>query len=97
MRRRDNLRLKRSESNLCLAYASGHGQPAVLQSLERTIAALEIEQAAIEQAIDDLVKRDPDLRVKPRFSTVPGICTKNVLSYRWQARTTGKGTPKGLC
>lgn len=104
LRRRDDLQqLKRSESNRLLGLRQRpRPAQAVLQSLERTIAALEIEQAAIEQAIDDLVKRDPDLRRQAKhLRTVPGVGAKNVLPilvlfYRWQARTAGKGTPKGL-
>ena len=104
LRRRDDLQqLKRSESNRLVGLRQRpRPAKAVLQSLERTIAALEIEVAAIEQAIDDLVKRDPDLRRQAKhLRTVPGIGGKNVLPilvlfYRWQARTCSKGTSKGL-
>lgn len=104
LRRRDDLQqLMRSERNRLLGLRQRpRPASAVLQSLERTIAALAAELAAIEQAIDDLVKRDPDLRRQAKqLRTVPGVGEKNVLPilvlfYRWQARTAGKGTPKGL-
>ena len=104
LRRRDDLQqLRRSETNRLVGLRQRpRPATAVLQSLERTIAALEAELAAIEQAIDDLIKRDPDLRRQARhLRTVPGVGEKNVLPilvlfYRWQARTCNKGTPKGL-
>lgn len=104
LRRRDDLQqLKRSEGNRLIGLRQRpRPATAVLQSLERTIAALEAELATIEQAIDDLVSHDPDLKNQAqRLRSVPGIGTKNVLPilvllYRWRARTSGRGTPKGL-
>jgi len=102
-RREDLQQLKRSESNRLIGFQQRpRPAQAVIQSLERTIAALDAELAAIEQAIDDLIKRDPDLkREVKRLRSVPGVGEKNVLPilvlfYRWRARTAGRGTPKGL-
>jgi transposase len=102
-RRDDLLQLKRSETNRLLGLQQRpHPSAAVLHSLERTIAALEAELTAIEQALDDLVRHDPDLhREAKRLRSVPGVGEKNVLPilllfYRWRARTGGRGTPKGL-
>jgi transposase len=104
LRRRDDLaQLARSESNRLQSLRQRpHPAAAVLQSLERTLAALAAEMVAIEQAIDDLIQGDPDLRRQAKqLRTVPGIGKKNVvpilvLLYRWQARTAGQGTAKGL-
>jgi transposase len=104
LRRRDDLlALKRSESNrLAGLRQRPRPAPAVIASLTRTLAALESELAAIDQALDDLVNGDPDLkRQVKRLRTVPGVGAKNVLPilvlfYRWQARTAHHGTPKGL-
>ena len=102
-RREDLQQLKRSESNRLIGLQQRpRPAQAVIQSLERTIAALDAELAAIEQAIDDLIQRDPDLkREAKRLRSVPGVGEKNVLPilvlfYRWRARTAGRGTPKGL-
>ena len=102
-RREDLQQLKRSESNRLLGLQPRpRPTQAVLESLERTIAALEAQLAAIEQAIAELLTQNPDLkREAKRLRSVPGIGERNVLPilvlfYRWQARTSGRGTPKGL-
>jgi transposase len=102
-RREDLQQLKRSESNRLIGFQQRpRPAQAVIQSLERTIAALDAELATIEQAIHDLVQRDPNLkREAKRLRSVPGVGEKNVLPilllfYRWRARTSGRGTPKGL-
>ena len=104
LHRRDDLQqLKRSESNRLLGLQQ-RPQPAkaVIASLERVIAALDVELAAIEQAIQDILTQNPTLkREVKRLRTVPGIGERNVLPilvlfYRWRARTAGRGTPKGL-
>ena len=102
-RREDLQQLKRSESNRLLGLQQRpRPAPAVLESLERTIAALDAELAAIAQAIEDLLTHNPDLkRDVKHLRSVPGIGERNVLPilvlfYRWRARTSGRGTPKGL-
>jgi polyferredoxin len=78
------------------------GWPPVLQSLERTIAALDAELDAVEKAIKDLLNRHPDLkREAKRLDSVSGIGEKTVLPilvllHRWKVRTSGRGTAKGL-
>ena len=104
LQRRDDLRqLRRSESNRLTGFQQRpRPAQAVLQSLSRTLAALDAELAVIECAIDELIQRDPDLtREAKRLRSVPGVGEKNVvpilvLFYRWRARTSGRGTPKGL-
>jgi transposase len=102
-RREDLQQLKRAESNRLLGLQQRpRPAQAVIESLERTIAALEAELAAITQAIEDLLTHNPDLkREAKRLRSVPGIGERNVLPilvlfYRWRARTAGHGTPKGL-
>jgi len=102
-RREDLQQLKRSESNRLLGLQQRpHPTKAVSASLERTIVALEAELAAIEQAIAELLTQHPDLKGEAkRLRSVPGIGERNVLPilvlfYRWRARTSGRGTPKGL-
>lgn len=102
-RREDLQQLKHSESNR-LQGLQQRPRPAqaVIASLERTIAALAAELTAIEQALAELLTQNPDLkREAKRLRTVPGIGERNVLPilvlfYRWRARTSGRGTPKGL-
>lgn len=102
-RRQDLEKLLRAERNRLLILRQRPGTPpAVLDSVERIIAALEAELAAIEQAIQELLTQNPDLkRQAKQLRTVPGIGPKNVLPilvllHRWQALTQGTGTPKGL-
>jgi transposase len=102
-RREDLQQLKRSESNRLLGLQQRpRPAKAVSESLERTIAALDAELVAIEQAIAELLTQNPKLkREAKRLHSVPGIGKRNVLPilvlfYRWRARTNGQGTPKGL-
>jgi transposase len=102
-RREDLEQLKRSERNRLLGFQQRPAPtPAVLQSLERTIAALDAELDAVEKAIKDLLNRHPDLkREAKRLDSVSGIGEKTVLPilvllHRWKVRTSGRGTAKGL-
>jgi transposase len=102
-RREDLQQLKRSESNRLLGLQQRpRPAQAVIESLVRTIAALEAELAAIQQAIDELLTHHPDLkREAKRLRSVPGVGERIVLPllvllHRWRARTSGRGTPKGL-
>jgi transposase len=76
--------------------------PAVIESLQRVIDQLEQELAAIEQAINALLKEQTDLQQQAnRLLTVPGVGLKTVLPLlvflsRWHCRTNGQGTAKGL-
>lgn len=104
LRRREDLdKLLRSERNRLLNYRQ-RPQPiaAVLTSLESNVAHFEAELAAIEQAIDELIHRDPDVKATvKRLRTVPGIGPKNALSllviyHRWLARAGEDADAKGL-
>ena len=74
----------------------------VAASVEAAIAWLEQAIAAIEAAIDEHLKRHPDLRQEAqRLRQVPGIGSRNVLPilvllYRWGSLTTFLGTARGL-
>lgn len=102
-RRHDLEQLRQAERNrLAQAQARPRPIPAVLTSLQHTLALLEAELAAIEQAIQALLAQQPTLSEEVRYlRSVPGVGAKNVLPllvllYRWQARTGGTGPPKGL-
>lgn len=75
---------------------------AVPESVERLIGVLEEELKQIEQAITDHLKQHPPMQqARTRLLSVPGIGQKNVLPVlvlcaRWQSRTAGAGTSKGL-
>lgn len=75
---------------------------AVPQSVERLIGLLEDELKYIEQAITDHLKQHQALQqARTRLLSVPGLGQKNVLPVlvllaRWQTRTAGQGTSKGL-
>ena len=76
--------------------------PAVTESLQRTIEALEAELAAIDSAIRHLFSQQPVLTAqRDLLLTLPGVGTK-VVPYllvdlhRFQARTQGAGTAKGF-
>jgi transposase len=102
-RRQDLEQLRRSESNRLRSYQQ-HPQPlaAILDSLQRTLAALAHELSALEQAITALLKQEPELQAQAkRLRTVPGIGAKNVLPilvllYRWRARAGAAANSKGL-
>lgn len=104
LHRRDDLeKLLRAERNRLLILRQRPGTPpAVVDSVERLIATLEAELAAIEAAIKELLRQQPNLnRQAKQLRTVPGIGPKNVLPllvlfYRFEALTQGEGTPKKL-
>ena len=74
----------------------------VMRSIEELIRTLEEALAEVEQTIQEHIKRTPTLKQQRRqLLQVPGIGEKSVLPllvflYRWQARTAGLGTAKGL-
>jgi transposase len=74
----------------------------VTDSVQRVIDKLEEELAAMEQAIESLLQQQPELKQQAkRLLTVPGIGHKTVLPllvflHRWDCRTNGQGTAKGL-
>ena len=102
-RQEDVQKMMREERNRqhALAY---HPQAAAaaVASTSRVLAALEAEMQELAEAIQALLNANPQLRTQARrLRTVPGIGAKNnlpilVLLYRWQARTNGQGTAKGL-
>jgi len=104
LRRQEDLqKMWRSEKNRAeaLDYKS-HASLAARQSVERSIAWLEQELAEIEAAIKELLNKHPDLKAEARLlETVAGVGDKTVLPllvflHRWQARTAGQGTAKGV-
>lgn len=74
----------------------------VLESIERHLEQLEAERREIEAALTAHLRQHHALQEQyERVQSVPGIGRKNgaavvVLLARWQARTEGKGTAKGL-
>jgi transposase len=76
--------------------------PAVIDSLQRVIDKLEEELTAMEQAIQQLLNQQSQLKEQAqRLLTVPGVGRKTVLPllvflHRWDCRTNGQGTSKGL-
>lgn len=103
-RRKDDLEhLLRQERNRRHALAQRPQQhAAVPASLERMIAALAEELAALEQAIQEHLKRHAPLAaLVQRLRTVPGVGAKTVvplliLLWRWHVLTDGQGSAKGL-
>jgi transposase len=94
--------LRRERTRQQQAQARPGLPPAVGQSMERLLEALEHEQAALEQAIAEHLRQHPDLaQTRDRLLSVPGVGTRNVLPLlvlltRWQTLTNGQGSPKGL-
>lgn len=104
LRRQEDLQqMLRSEENRfqALDYKTS-ASPAVKESVGRLITWLEEELAEVETAIKELLDDHPDLKKEVRLlKTVAGVGDKTVLPllvflYRWQARTAGQGTAKGL-
>jgi transposase len=104
LRRQEDLqKMLRSEKNRAeaLDYKT-NASSAVKESIERSLAWLEKELAELEAAIKKLLDEQPDLKNEARLlETVAGVGDKTVLPllvflHRWQARTAGKGTAKGL-
>lgn len=104
LRRREDLaQMLRDERNRrqALAYKP-HASPAATESVERMIEWLEEELEQVEIAIEDLLDQHTDLKAQAQLlQTVAGIGPKTVLVilvflHRWQARTAGQGSAKGL-
>jgi transposase len=74
----------------------------VKRSVERIIRLLEEELAELEEAIEAHIRTHQALHTNRRLLLgIPGIGKNTVLHvmvflYRWQARTAGRGTAKGL-
>lgn len=74
----------------------------VAESVERTIAHMEKEIQAIDEAIKKLLKENSDLNEQlKQLKTIPGVGEKNslfllVLMHRWYNMTDGKGSRQGL-
>lgn len=104
LRRQEDLKkLLREEQNRqeALAYKP-HASDATRRSIQRLIQVLEEELAEVEEAVERLLEDNPHLKAEVRLlRTVPGIGPKTVLPilvflHRWQARTAGQGTRKGV-
>lgn len=102
-RREDLKKLLRAEKNRLGNLQQRPNTPqAVLHSVQRVITILEEEQKEIDDAIDDLVNKDPDMKEKARkLRTIPGVGPANVLPLlvlltRWDLMTLGKGTSREL-
>lgn len=104
LRRQEDLQqMLRDEKNRrqALDYKP-HASPAAKESVERMIGWLEKELEQVEVAIKELLDQHTDLKAQARLLlTIPGIGPKTVLIilvflHRWQARTAGQGTAKGL-
>ncbi|MCP4422430.1 MAG: IS110 family transposase [Chloroflexi bacterium] len=73
-----------------------------VDSVERIIAFLEAQELHINDDITELVKENPALRAQSKqLLTVSGVGKKTVLPilvlcHRYQARTCGQGTSKGI-
>lgn len=104
LRRRNDLeKLQRAEQNrLGQAQHKPRTPRSVLQSLERTLRALDEELQAVEEAIKQLLKDRPYLQQQRRFlRTSPAIGEKLslellVLCHHFAAYTRGLGTGKQL-
>lgn len=102
-RRRDLEQWVQQEQRRLEQWRERPGIPAgVLESIERHLEQLEAERAAVEAAIAAHLAQHQVLTEQyQQVQTVPGIGRKNgaalvVLLSRWQARTQGQGTGKGL-
>lgn len=104
IRRQEDLeKMLREERNRrhALEYKP-HASPQAMASIDRLIGLLEQELAEVEEAIRQHTQQHQELKKNMRLLlNVPGIGPKTVLPvlvllYRWQARTAGRGTVKGL-
>ena len=102
-RQQDLEKLLRQEGNRLEALAhQPHVPQAVHDSLAQVVTALEQSLHAIQTAITDLIKQQPQLQTKRNLLlSVPGVGLKIVnhlllFLYRWQAFSNGQGQAKGL-
>jgi transposase len=102
-RRQDLEQLRQAERNrAAVAAHKPHTPPAVRQSLVRTLQALDEELAAIEDAIQQLLKQELVLRQQVELlRSLPGVGERVALPllallHRFTARTAGQGTAKQL-
>lgn len=104
LRRKDDIEqmLRQERNRQQTVTRRPHIADAVPTSVNRVIGALEEELAALEQAIKDHLQQHPDLaQAAQRLQTVPGVGKQTVLPLlvlltKWQVRTDGQGTAKGL-
>jgi transposase len=104
LRRREDLeQMLQNEKNRreALDYKP-HASPAAKESVDRMIQMLEEELEQVEAAMKALLNQHADLKAQARLLlTVSGIGPKTVLIIlvflrRWEARTAGQGSSKGL-
>jgi transposase len=102
-RQEDVQKMLRQERNRqhALSYRP-HAAAKAVGSVERVIAFLEAEEQQIKGEIAVLLKENPELRAQSKqLLTVSGVGKKTVLPllvlcHRYQARTCGQGTSKGI-
>lgn len=104
LRRREDLeQMLQNERNRrqALDYKP-QASPAAKESVERMVEMLEKELEQVEEAIEQILNQNADLKSEASLLlTVCGIGPKTVLPilvflHRWQARTAGQGSAKGL-
>ena len=104
LRRQTDLeQLLRSERNrLGQAQVNPRTPKTVIESIQRTLEALEQERTTLEAAVKQLTTEQAKLALQlKQLRSVPGIGRKSApyllaLLYRFQARTSGQGTAKQL-
>jgi transposase len=102
-RKNDLEHLLRQERNrLEIATIRPTTAAAVLHNIQMVIAALEVGQAEVEQALEQLLNQQPELEEQAeRLDELPGVGEKIVLPLlvklqQWQSMTDGQGNGKGL-
>jgi transposase len=104
LRRREDLQqmLREEKNRLEALEYKPHASSAAKRSVGRMIELLEEELEQVEAAMKELLDQHTDLKAQARLLlTVSGIGPKTVLIilvflHRWEARTAGQGTAKGL-
>jgi transposase len=102
-RQEDTEKLLRQEQNRqhALSYRP-HAAASAVASIKRTITFLENERQQLADDIDLLLEANPELGTQSKqLFTVAGVGKKTalpllVLCHRYQARTNGEGTGKGI-
>ena len=102
-RQNDLQKMIRAEKNRLKQYRTRpRAMGRIIDSLEKNIAGLEEEMGLIEEEIQEVYQRNPDLNAsKIQLLTVPGVGQKLVnhlivLLNRWELQTGGEGNKKQL-
>ncbi len=104
LKRQDELKesLRQEKNRLHALNAQDIDAGPEIKSLKRSIAWLEEELKKIEDDINQLLKKHPDLKEQAKkLQTIPGVGPCNslfllVLMHRWNLLTDGKGTNKAI-